>query len=184
MNPTIEKKFNLRSNDDTIFTVPISIAKMFGIVKTLIDDLGLDATDKDLDQEPIQLSISTTVLETIIHFCTHYKGTPMELSPDSREKIRWDDITGWDKKFLDQDTIIPNRPLTMDLNSKVKLLKGALYLHIPVLSDLVSKNIAHMIRGKSPDYIRDLLGLDNDFTPEEEYAVKTKNSWVNSVQRL
>jgi S-phase kinase-associated protein 1 len=35
-------------------------------------------------------------------------------------------------------------------------------------SDLGCRTVADMIRGKSPEEIRELLNIANDFTPEEE----------------
>ncbi|EFC48998.1 predicted protein, partial [Naegleria gruberi] len=44
--------------------------------------------------------------------------------------------------------------------------------------DLLCAQVANMIRGKSPEQIRDTFNIKNDFTPEEEEAVRRENSWV------
>jgi len=35
-----------------------------------------------------------------------------------------------------------------------------------------------MIKGKSPEELRKLFNVENDFTPEEEEAIRKENAWV------
>ena len=35
-----------------------------------------------------------------------------------------------------------------------------------------------MIKGKNPQQIRDLFGLENDFTPEEEEQIRREMAWA------
>jgi len=38
--------------------------------------------------------------------------------------------------------------------------------------------VANMIKGKTPEEIRKLFNIVNDFTPEEEAQIKKENEWA------
>ena len=42
-----------------------------------------------------------------------------------------------------------------------------------MFSDVGCKTVANMIKGKTPEEIRKLFNIVNDFTPEEEVRVET-----------
>jgi S-phase kinase-associated protein 1 len=85
---------------------------------------------------------------------------------DSKER-RTDDISEWDADFckVDQGTLF-------------ELILAANYLDIKALLDLTCKTVANMIKGKTPEEIRKTFNIKNDFTPEEEEAVRKENEWV------
>jgi hypothetical protein len=43
----------------------------------------------------------------------------------------------------------------------------------PICRDVGCKTVANMIKGKSPEEIRKLFNIVNDFTPEEEVRLNT-----------
>ena len=45
------------------------------------------------------------------------------------------------------------------------------------LKNLACATVASMIKGKTPEQIRTLFNIVNDFTPEEEAQVKEENKW-------
>jgi S-phase kinase-associated protein 1 len=51
-------------------------------------------------------------------------------------------------------------------------------MDIPSLLDLACAKIASMIKGQTPEQIRKTFHIQNDFTPEEEAAVRTENIWA------
>jgi S-phase kinase-associated protein 1 len=52
------------------------------------------------------------------------------------------------------------------------LLLAANYLDIKSLIELCCAKVATMIKGKSPEEIRQQFGIVNDFTPEEESQIR------------
>jgi S-phase kinase-associated protein 1 len=46
------------------------------------------------------------------------------------------------------------------------------------LLDLTCLTVANMIKGKTPDEIRQTFNIENDFTPEEEEECRRENSWA------
>lgn len=41
-----------------------------------------------------------------------------------------------------------------------------------------AKTVADMLRGKSPEEMREILGVVNDFSPSEEEQVRRENEWM------
>lgn len=58
------------------------------------------------------------------------------------------------------------------------LFQAASYLNINGLIDLCCQAVADLIKGKSPDEMRMILNIKNDYTPEEEEEVHNENSWA------
>jgi S-phase kinase-associated protein 1 len=77
-----------------------------------------------------------------------------------------DDISPWDQTFI-----------TVDKELLFDLILAANYLDIKGLLDLGCKTVANMIKGKTPQQIREELGIENDFTPEEEEQIRKENEW-------
>jgi S-phase kinase-associated protein 1 len=56
--------------------------------------------------------------------------------------------------------------------------QAADYLEINGLLDLTCQAVADMIKGKTPEEIRETFDIENDFTPEEEAKVRRENQWA------
>lgn len=59
-----------------------------------------------------------------------------------------------------------------------ELILAANYMDIKYLLDLTCAKVASMIKGKTPDQIRKTFGIVNDFSEEEEAAVRAENKWA------
>ena len=57
-------------------------------------------------------------------------------------------------------------------------LQAANYLNIKELLDLTCQTVADMIKNKTPEEIRRIFNIVNDFTPEEEEEVRKENQWA------
>lgn len=58
------------------------------------------------------------------------------------------------------------------------LVVAANFLDCKTLLDDACQAVADRIKGKSPEQIRQIFGLENTYTPEEEIAVRRANSWA------
>ena len=94
----------LQSSDGENFEVDVEIAKVFNIIKTMIEDLGLDEDD----DEPVPLpNVNGAILRKVIEWATHHKDDPPPPEDDENREKRTDDIDAWDQEFLkvDQGTL-------------------------------------------------------------------------------
>jgi S-phase kinase-associated protein 1 len=107
----------------------------------------------------------------VIDYCEHHKNDPLpeiDENQDEYTRVRTsEDISDWDKKYMEveQDTIFD-------------IILAANYLDIRPLLDLGCKTIANMIKGKTTEEIRELFGIVNDFTPEEEEQIRKECEWA------
>ncbi|KAH7332159.1 hypothetical protein KP509_20G072300 [Ceratopteris richardii] len=86
------------------------------------------------------------------------------------------------------DSVIPLFNVSAKILSKVikycrfhaleQQIIAANYLNIQALLDLTCQCVADMIKGKSPEELRKIFNLENDFTPEEEEEVRRENQWA------
>eukprot|EP01111_Echinosteliopsis_oligospora_P015058 TRINITY_DN582_c0_g1_i1.p1 TRINITY_DN582_c0_g1~~TRINITY_DN582_c0_g1_i1.p1 ORF type:complete len:162 (-),score=48.32 TRINITY_DN582_c0_g1_i1:57-542(-) len=149
----------LESSDNKVFSIPPNVAQMSVTIKNMLDDIG--------DSEaPIPLpNVTGYILEKVIEYLRYHHEHPDPVVEEKDEK-RTDNIGQWDKEFcnVDQPTLF-------------ELILAANYLDIKPLLDVTCKTVANMIKGKTPEEIRKTFNIKNDFTPEEEEAIRKENEW-------
>ena len=159
-----EPKVILVSSDDEKFPVEPAVAEKSLLIKKMIEDLNPDGLEEDF--EIPTPNVRSTVLAKVLEWCTHHKNTvfPEEEDDDARKSVPIDE---WDKNFLkvDQEMIY-------------EILLAANYLNIRPLLESGCKVVAEMIVGKSPEELRKAFNIVNDFTPEEEAAIRRENEWA------
>ena len=155
----------LKSSDGEVFSVDVEVAKASVTIKTMIDDLGL----KEEDSEEVPLpNVTASILKKVIEWAEHHKDDPAPPSEEDESRDRrTDDVPDWDQKFLQ-----------VDQGTLFELIQAANYLDIKGLLDVTCKTVANMIKGKTPEEIRKTFNIINDFTPEEERAIREENRWA------
>ncbi|KAJ4977458.1 hypothetical protein NE237_002564 [Protea cynaroides] len=172
-------KVFLRSSDGETFEIDEVVASASETLKNIIEDGG------SVGVIPIP-NVSSKILTKVIGYCKKHiednesakkssngveKGKEILREYDEeegkREKVRVEELKKWEANY-------------MDIDQKVlyHLMKAANYLEIKGLLDLTVEKAANMIRGKTPDQIREIFNIKNDFTPEEEKKIRQENAWA------
>ena len=160
----------LKSNDNQEFSMAIELAKISETIKTMLDDLGIDAESEEAN-EPIPLpNVNGVILKKVVQWCEQHKSDFQTFAQDDEDSSqpRLDDIPDWDIKFFE-----------VDQAEIFELILAANYLDIKGLLNIGCKVVAKMIQGKSPEEIRKTFNIKNDFTPEEEEQIRKENEWCN-----
>lgn len=168
----------ISSSDEHDFEVARDIANMSVTISHMLADLG---DDNDC---PIPLpNVTGAVLGKCIQYCELYQtnaGIPSdEVSmaeeegavETSKPKTDTRELAKWEVEFFKD---IEQSPL-------FEIILAANYLDINCLLQSACKTVANMIKGKTPEQIRDLFDIENDFTPEEEEQIKKENSWLQDI---
>jgi len=100
---------------------------------------------------PVDLAVPVRGLQKAIEFLRYHRDS---VGLSDKEKRRWD-----------EDFVKLDSPELCELAS------AAFHLGVSPLVDLTCKAIAKMMQGRSPEEIRQVFHIENDFTPEEEAAL-------------
>lgn len=163
-----DKKVILISSDGKQIEVPAVHAKMCRTIHNMLEDLGDD------DNEPIPLpNVTENILKKVVDFCKQHENDPLELSEEEEIKLRETPIADWDKEFCD-----------VDLQTLFEMILAANFLDFKPMLNLTCKAVAEMIKGKSPEDIKKIFGIEGDFTEEEKAQVLAENPWLKEDNEL
>ncbi|XP_030937838.1 SKP1-like protein 1A isoform X2 [Quercus lobata] len=158
-----EKKITLRSSDGEAFEVEEKVATESQTIKHMIED--------DYSEIPLP-NVTSNILTLVIEYCKKHveaaDPVPETSNSSLTEKTHDDPLTAaWDAEFV-----------KVDQSTLFDLIVAANYLNIKGLLDLTCKTVANMMKGKTPQEIRDTFHIKNDYTPEEEEEVRRENQWA------
>jgi S-phase kinase-associated protein 1 len=128
-------------------------------LKNLLDD-------KDAN-EIVLPHFTKDTMQRIIDYLVHMQtNTPSLIQKPLKTSDFSSLLTSWENEFLgDEQAII------------FDLILAANYLDINSLRDMTCAKIASMIKGKSPDQIRQSFNIKEGFTKEEEEEIQRENRW-------
>ncbi|XP_050378912.1 SKP1-like protein 1A [Argentina anserina] len=151
------KKFiTLKSFDNETFEVEEMVALESQTIKHMVED---DCADNVI---PLP-NVSGSILAKVIEYCRkHVEERTAETGSAGKDSLK-----AWDAEFA-----------KVDQNVLFDLILAANYLNVKELLDLTCQTVADMIKGKTPEEIRGIFNITNDFTPEEEEEVRKENQWA------
>ncbi|KAL3818513.1 hypothetical protein ACJIZ3_004418 [Penstemon smallii] len=152
-NPELDIKIVLKSSDNSIHFVKKSVIAKSVTIKNLIDDGCAD----NGGIIPLQNVNKSTLLSVL-----HYLNIHAELSDEGSE------IKVFDENFTKD----------FSFEKKCDLILAANYLDIKELLDLMNQKIADFIKNKQVEEVRKIFNIANDFTVEEEAAIRNENAWA------
>jgi S-phase kinase-associated protein 1 len=158
----------LTSADGDQCPVPLRVATMSELVKSMIDEDAED--DNDVKEIPLP-NVKAQVLRKVIEFCEHHLQEPMtEIEKPLKSNNMSDVVQKWYAEFVDVEQVL-----------LFELILAANYMDIKPLLDLTCATVASMIKGKTPEDIRTTFNITNDFSPEEEAQVREENKWCEEA---
>ena len=133
-----------------------------------------EALEEDDDDEQTAIPVPNldhATLKKAMEFAEHYIETKMaEIDKPLKSANLNECVDEWYARFVD----MPQEEL-------FALILGANYLDMRPLLDLACAKVASMIKGKSPQEIRQTFGINQDFTPEELRQIEEENKWCEEV---
>jgi len=151
----------LKSQDMQTFTIKKDIAMLSALIKTMWSG------DKSETTIPLP-NVRGSILKKVIKYMEyHSTNPPKEIEKPLKSANMREVVSEWDANFVevDQETLF-------------ELILAANYMDIKPLLDLTCAKVASMIKGKTPEEIRKRFNIQNDFSPEEEEAVRAENKWA------
>ncbi|EAY85069.1 hypothetical protein OsI_06426 [Oryza sativa Indica Group] len=114
--------------------------------------------------------VARPVLARVADYCDrHYGGGGEGGEFAAPEGYGFDDpLARFDDELMDG----------ADVGTVVDLLRAATFLRVERLADLASREVAACMRGRTVEGIRQVFGIANDYTDEEEQDVRKENSWA------
>ena len=156
-----DDSLKLMSQEHEAFEVPKKVALMSELVKTMVEG------DKDEKEIPLP-NVKSAVLTKVVEYMRYHCDKPAdEIEKPLKSANMAEVVSQWDADFVD-----------VDQELLFELILAANYMDIKPLLDLTCAKVASMIKGKSPEQIRKTFNIQNDFTPEEEAAVRAENKWA------
>ena len=146
------------TKDGDKYTIDREIANHLGTVNKLLCDVG-DNSEIPLPQ------VDGKSFKKVLEYANLSKANSKVTNEN--EKTENSEMPSWEKEYckMDQDTLF-------------EIILAANYLEYTDLLDATCKTVAYMIKGKTPDEIRHVFNIENDFTEEELEAVKKENEWI------
>jgi S-phase kinase-associated protein 1 len=160
---TPERLVHLVSQEGEQFEVPLDVATMSELVKTMYDS---EQPEDEVQEMPLP-NVKSSILSKVIEFFNHYKEDPMtEIEKPLKSSNMNEVVQEWYADFVnvDQETLF-------------ELILAANFMDVKPILDLTCATVASMVKGKTPEEIRQHFNIVNDFTPEEEAQIREENKW-------
>ncbi len=155
-------RITIKSQDEKIF----HIAKKSAIQSILLSTM-LEKEDSNSEIIPLP-NIIGNVLQKVVTFLDYTVNTAL---PEIDKPLKFDKfdqvVPEWFCKFID-----------IDQEMLFDIILAANYMDIKSLFDLGCAKVASMIKNKTSEEIRKTFNIVNDFTPEEESAIRAENKWA------
>ena len=94
------------------------------------------------------------------------QDAPLNPTEEQQLEMRTKPLEGWDREFVD-----------VALAQLFEMILAANFLDLKPMLDITCKAVAEMIKGKTPDEIKAVFGVEGDFTEEEKQQVLRDNPW-------
>ncbi|KAI0405034.1 s-phase kinase-associated protein 1 [Xylaria palmicola] len=158
----------LISGDDIEVHASLKAVRQSVVISIMLDILEGEKTSNIPIPVP---ELNGETLHKIMEWCEHYRAEQVPASIQEAKTIT-DTLTAlpeFDANFFDVDRL-----------TLFTIANAANYLEIPLLSEYSIFVISKKLEGMTTQEMREYLNLPNDFTPEQEQAIRDENAWANA----
>lgn len=142
------------SSDGQLFEIPLEDAVQCATVKNMFGDVNVN-----VDEHIPLPEVGTAVMMSVIEFLAHLTKR------------------GDAEDFASQDAVFAASYVEVSVEYLLEVLLAANHLDCKPLLDACSIACANLIKNKTTEEIRETFKIENDFTPDEEEALRKKNEW-------
>jgi S-phase kinase-associated protein 1 len=167
----------ITTGDDVDFEVDPRFVPLCGTLRNMMNDLEEQEEGKDtkIPLPNVDSSSFATLLQWLAQHLDAQAAAarpPSIFAPEPQPATN-PNIEARDERFCEGVTSTED-----GLSPLLLLLMAANYLDVKPLMEVICAFFGNMIKGKTPEQIRETLGIENDFTPEEE-IIRHENDWVS-----
>uniref|UniRef100_A0A0E0DVS3 SKP1-like protein n=1 Tax=Oryza meridionalis TaxID=40149 RepID=A0A0E0DVS3_9ORYZ len=149
-----KKMIKVMSSDGEPFEMTEAAASMSRILLHMIEDGCADGG------AGITLpNVAGSALAKVIEYCT--KHAPAAAGEGSSSSTAAEELKKFDVEFTE-----------VGIDMLYDLIMAANFMGVEGLLSLAAQRTAELIKGKSPEQIREMFGIKNDLTPEEEEEIR------------
>lgn len=163
-----DEELKLKCKEGDIITVSEKVMRQSGFITAALSDEGADIDDV-IDLKLVEKDM----LKKVIDWCTYHRDKESKKIEKPLKSMKFEVCVPdeYDQKFSD-----------LKVRECFILLMTANYLDVNPLIELMAARIASFLRGKSQEQIRKILGLADDYTPEEEERILKENDVIINYQ--
>ncbi|MCL7050052.1 hypothetical protein MKW94_009544 [Papaver nudicaule] len=153
-----EKTVLLRTGEGDTFEVEQSIVLSSQTIQSFIEDSSV----AENILVPLN-NISSDILENVLVYLEKHEENKVRSVNEKQELVKWE-----------EDFV---KELKTDKGTLFEMVLAADQLGARGLMDVLCQAIADMIMDMTTEEVREFFGIENDFTPEEEAAVRAQAAW-------
>uniref|UniRef100_A0A0E0B0M3 SKP1-like protein n=1 Tax=Oryza glumipatula TaxID=40148 RepID=A0A0E0B0M3_9ORYZ len=150
-----EKMILLVSSDGEKFELSEAAASLSKTLGNMIED------DCATNGAIPLANVASDILAKVVEYCNKHAAAAA-VKASGEEELR-----KFDAEFV-----------KIDRKKLFGLINAANFLNMPCLLELTCQRVADLIKDMMPEQVREVFGIENDFTPEEEAEVRNENAWA------
>ena len=150
------------TSDSVKIEIPLHLAEYSKTIKNTLED------GESEDAIPLP-TISEKVMRKIIEFLNYLEENP---EPTISKPITTGDIHDFTEQWYADFINLDDHQFVFDI------ITASNFLDLKSLLDLGCAKIATLLKVREAPEIRELFGIENDFTPEEEQKIIEENEWA------
>lgn len=161
------KLITLESNDKKQFEVSEAAARVSGQLREMIESGSAEGV------VPLP-NIAAATLERVVQYLNKHAEPAANRRNKALRSAAEKELKKWNAEFVDG--------LGTD-DAFFDLIVAADYLEIDELLDEGCKKIARVMKGKTPEQIRAIFDIPDDFTPQEKEEMRHEYAWAFPMTR-